>query len=106
MNAPFEYIINSYKVPAEIHREVIVGGNKGVITEDMGNYIGVTFYGDKSCAVMPCHPTSEVEYLETFNHKPPRMTRSKQRYADFLRADWFDGSFADWLGIEKKIKTT
>lgn len=43
----FEYIKNYYKVPADMFREVTVGGEKGVITKDMGNYIGVTFYDRK-----------------------------------------------------------
>ena len=43
----FEYIKNHYKVPAEMFREVLLDGRKGVITEDKGNYIGVVFYDDK-----------------------------------------------------------
>jgi len=39
----FQYIKDRYKVPAEMNREVIVDGKKGVITKDMGNYIGVNF---------------------------------------------------------------
>lgn len=53
----FEYIKTSYNVPAEMHREVIVDGKKGVITEDMGHYIGVNFYDRKTANALPCHPT-------------------------------------------------
>ena len=42
----FEYIKNNYKVPAEMFREVLLDGRKGVITQDKGNYIGVVFYDD------------------------------------------------------------
>lgn len=31
----FQYIKSQYKVPADMHREVIVNGQKGVITKDM-----------------------------------------------------------------------
>jgi hypothetical protein len=63
----FQYIKNQYKVPAEMYREVIVDGKRGVITKDMGNYIGVTFYDNITSEPLPCHPTWEVQYLETFN---------------------------------------
>ena len=99
----FEYINKRYNVPAEIHREVIVNGKKGVITKDMGNYIGVNFYDNVTSDPLVCHPTWEVEYLETFNDKPPirKQTMSQKRYREFLRDD--SGlSFREWLGIKKK----
>lgn len=94
----FEYIKNHYKVPAEYGREVIVNGRKGVITEDEGNYIGVVFYDDKKRNSMPCHPTWEVEYLETFNNKPPKRSASAQRYQDYLHTE-SSLNFREWLGI-------
>ena len=48
----FEYIKQTYKVPADMNREVIVNGKKGVITEDMGNYIGVNFYDNPTTHAM------------------------------------------------------
>ena len=33
----FSYIKKAYGVPAELYRQVIVDGKKGVITKDMGN---------------------------------------------------------------------
>lgn len=102
----FEYIKNRYKVPAEINREVIVDGKKGVITKDMGNYIGVNFYDNITSNALPCHPTWHVEYLETFNFKPPikKITASQKRYLEFLHDD--SGlSFKHWLGIKDKPKT-
>jgi hypothetical protein len=103
MENELEYIRNRYQVPAEINREVIVNGKKGVITKDMGSYIGVDFYAEKPTAPQPCHPTWEVQYLETFNHKPPvfKMTRSKQRYQDYLHSE-YGGSFKEYLGIRDK----
>lgn len=96
--AEFEYIQEYYKVKAEMHREVIVEGRKGVITEDKGNYIGVTFYDDEKRRTLPCHPTWKVEYLETFNHKPPKPKNAKarQRYLDWLHLDC-EMSFGEYL---------
>lgn len=95
----FQYIKDYYGVPAEMHREVIVSGKRGVITSDKGNYIGVTFYDRKDKSPLPCHPTSEVEYLDSFNPNPPvnKNQKAKDRYDEFLSADWFSGSFGDWL---------
>lgn len=99
----FKYIQDYYKVPAEMFREVIVGKRKGIITEDKGHYIGVTFYDDKRLMPLPCHPTWEVEYLETFNYKPPRPKNmaSKQRYKDYLSLD-SSMTFSEYLGIRNK----
>lgn len=105
MKVPFEYVRNTYKVPAEMHREVIVGGKKGVITECMGNYIGVNFYDNPTAYALPCHPTSEVEYLDTFNTKPPvlNLSKSKKRYLDYLRGDYSE-SFGEY--IKKRMYLT
>lgn len=103
----FEYIKSAYNVPAEMHREVIVNGKKGVITEDMGNYIGVNFYDKKTSHATPCHPTWEVQYLDTFNRNPPvlKMTASKKRYQEYLRSECSE-TFAEWLGIKPKNRWT
>lgn len=97
----FEYIKNRYQVPAEIGREVLLKDRKGVIAEDMGNYVGVLFDDCKPGHISPCHPTWEMTYLETYG-KIRKMSKSQQRYAEFRRADWFNGSFSEWLGIKKK----
>ena len=94
----FRYIRDYYKVPAEMHREVIVNGRKGVITKDEGNYIGVTFYDDKKRMPVSCHPTWKVEYLESFNTRPPKPKnlKAKQRYLDYLHLDT-DMTFLEYL---------
>jgi len=98
----FEYIIQYYKVPAAFGRDVIVGKRKGSITEDMGNYIGVIFHDDEKRIIFPCHPTSEVQYLDTFTDMFNFVkSRSAQRYEDYLHAD-SSLTFAEWLGIKKK----
>ncbi len=99
----FKYIKDRYKVPAEMHREVIVDGKKGVITQDMGGYIGVNFYDNITTEPLPCHPTWEVQYLETFNHKPPikKLTPSAKRYRDWLRNDGYGMTYAQFIGVKK-----
>jgi len=108
---PFAYIKQRYKVNAGLHREVIVNGKKGVIVSDMGNYIGVQFYDNPTIRPMPCHPTSGVEYLESFNKNLPavKLTASQKKYRDFLQKN-LDMSFREYLGInsfnkhKKKLK--
>lgn len=97
----FEYVKSRYNVPADMYREVIVNGKKGVITEDMGNYIGVNFYNTLTYHPSPCHPTWEVTYLDTFNRKPPvkKLTHSQKRYQEYLRTEE-TLTFKEWLGIK------
>jgi hypothetical protein len=99
----FDYVKSAYGVPAEMYREVIVNGKKGVITEDMGNYIGVNFYDKPTHEPLVCHPTWEVTYLETFNRKPPikKITPSQKRYREYLHSECSE-SFREWLGIKDK----
>jgi hypothetical protein len=99
----FEYIKTKYNVPADMYREVIVAGKKGVITKDLGNYIGVNFYDNLTVKPANCHPTWEVQYLDTFNYKPPikKITASQKRYREWLNSD--SGlTFPEWLGIKRK----
>jgi len=97
----FDYISKHYNVPAEYGREVIIDGRKGVIVEDMGNYIGVNFHGEKSTMVHPCHPTWCIEYLGIV--PLPKITASQRRYKEYIELD--SGiSFREYLGI-KKSKT-
>lgn len=101
----FKYIKDYYKVPADMYREVIVCGKKGVITEDMGNYIGVNFYDNITYDPLPCHPTWEFEYLDTFNHKPPikKLSQSQKRYRHYRSLD-LGCSYKEYLGIKDKKK--
>lgn len=98
MKQPFEYIRGYYGVPAEYNREVVVEGRKGVITEDKGSYIGVIFYDKPTIDAVGCHPIWEVEYLDTFNHEPPKVKnyKAKRRYADYLHSDT-SFTFGEWL---------
>lgn len=100
----FEWINNHYGLDAYIGRDITVSGKKGTITEDKGNYIGVTFHDDKKFKSLPCHPTSEVIYLDTCTDvKTLRVKnwRSKQRYSDYLNSD-SSLTFAEWIGVKSK----
>lgn len=87
---PFAYVRRYYGVPAQLGRQVTVGGRSGIITADRGAYIGVTFDDDKPTSVLPCHPTSQVVYGELRTPRP--LTRSQKRYRDYLEvADAYEG---------------
>ena len=58
-----EYVKRHYGVPAEIGRRVLVDGRPGIIAQDRGNYIGVSFDDAKPGIIENCHPTWEVKYL-------------------------------------------
>lgn len=92
----YKWIQSQYKVPAVYGREILFQGmRKGVIVQDQGNYIGVTFHDEKSNRVRTLHPTSEVEYLGIV--VPRKMTKSQRRYLKYLEvADCFN-SFKDFL---------
>jgi len=92
--ADYEYVRKYYNVPACTGRAVIVGGKPGVIAEDRGSYIGVLFDEDKPNVIMPCHPTSQVEYGGMVPVR--QMTRSQKRYQNFLRLD-LDITFFEYL---------
>lgn len=92
-----EYVKNAYGVPAEIGRRVTVSGSPGVIAEDRGHYIGVSFDADKPGVICNAHPTSEVVYGEMGAVRQP--TRSQKRYMRFLEyGDGFDSfmHFCRW----------
>jgi hypothetical protein len=97
----FEYIKQTYGVPAELGRRVLVYGKLGTIVEDRGHYIGVNFDEDKPNVVRNAHPTSEVKYLGFGRIRIP--TRAQARYARYLRvAECFD-SFLDFCYYDTRI---
>jgi hypothetical protein len=65
---------------------------------NMDNYIGVNFYDNLTPHALPCHPTWEVTYLETFNRNPPilRQSKSKLRYQTYLRSECSE-TFSEWI---------
>ena len=90
----FEYVVSNYNVPAEYGRCVRYKGKEGVITEDRGNYIGVTFNDEKPGTVSNFHPkTDGLEYLGI--GKIRKITKSQLRYRDYLHSE-YPGSFAEF----------
>lgn len=96
-----EYIANYYNVPACIGRRVIACGEPGIIAEDRGNYTGVNLDKDKPGVIGNYHPTHEIEYLGI--GKIRKMTRSQERYRHYISSE-YPGTFAEYLGIQKKRK--
>lgn len=94
MSTNCDYIRNYYDVPACIGRRVMVYGKPGIIAEDRGHYIGVNLDADKPSQIGNYHPTDGVQYLGM--GKVRKMTRSQQRYRDFLRSDC-GHTFAEWM---------
>ncbi len=106
----YEYIKNYYGVPAKYGRVVeIERFGRGIIVEDKGNYIGVLLDSDKPGYIKIFHPTCGVEYLGIELPRQEKLTRSQKRYREFKDADWFEGTFAEWMGFdisaeEKRLK--
>jgi len=97
-----DYVRNYYKVPAEIGRRISWRGRGGIISEDRGNYIGVTFDDEKPGTVHNLHPqTDGLEYLKMGVVR--KTTAGQERYQKYLAADYFDGTFAEWLGIYRRV---
>lgn len=99
-----DYVRRYYQVPACIGRKIEFRGKKGIIVEDRGNYIGVTFDNEKPGCISNLHPTYRVKYLGM--GKIRKMTRAQARYREYLDSECAI-SFAEWLGVDSdtmKIK--
>lgn len=95
-----QYVREHYGVSATIGRRVVIGGRPGVIVADRGHYIGVNFDDENPGLIHNAHPTSEVEYGEIGTVR--KLSKSQQRYRDYLEvADLFP-SFAAFLGVREK----
>lgn len=100
-----EYVRETYGVPAEIGRRVVISGRPGIIVEDRGHYIGVNFDNDKPGVIKNAHPTSEVEYHDMGAVRGRMPSRSQKRYKRYLEfGDSFD-SFIEFCRWESnKVK--
>jgi hypothetical protein len=98
----FEYINETYGVNACVGRRVIADGKPGIIVGTRGAHIVVNLDHLKPHQTANYHPTWNVQYLAM--GKVRKMTAGQKRYQEFLDADWFDGTFAEWLGVDKKSK--
>ena len=95
-----EYVRDYYNVPACIGRRIKYKDREGVICIDGGNYVAVNFDDDKPGFSANIHPTDpNLTYLGM--GKVRKMTRSQQRYQDYLSHDGYD-SFAEYMGFLSK----
>lgn len=93
------YVKTYYGVPADIGRKVEYRGKPGIIYCDGGNYVAVNFDEAKPGECSYVHPTDpDLKYGEM--GKLRKMTKSQQRYRDFLRSDC-GLSFAEYLGLSR-----
>ncbi|WP_336020872.1 hypothetical protein [Acinetobacter bereziniae] len=95
----FEYINTHYGVNACVGRRVIADGKPGIIVGFHGAYIEVNLDEDKPGTHSNWHPTWNMEYQGM--GKIRKLTAGQKRYQEFLDADWYEGSFAEWLGVDK-----
>jgi hypothetical protein len=58
-----KYIKEHYGVPADIGRRIKINGVAGIIAEDRGYYLGVSFDCDKPGVIKNVHPAWKVEYM-------------------------------------------
>ena len=96
-----EYIREYYDVPAMINMRIEYKGEGGIIWKDGGNYVCACMDSDKPGSTVNIHPTDEnLKYLEM--GKPRKMTRSQQRYQDYLNSVWYEAgeSFATYIGVK------
>jgi hypothetical protein len=95
----FEYVNQHYGVNACMGRRVTAYGKPGVIVKDMGHHIGIVLDSDPDSSPRPYHPIDGITYGEVARYTPPKVSRSKARYQEYLHADYGD-DFATWLGID------
>ncbi|KKP74709.1 MAG: hypothetical protein UR73_C0037G0018 [candidate division WS6 bacterium GW2011_GWF1_35_23] len=99
----FEYVKSYYKVPAELGREIMLRDRKGIIVEDRGHYIGVTFDDENPGTINNLHPTFEVKYLGI--GKIRKVKKSTARYKRYLEyGDSFDSflEYCKWDGMKER----
>ena len=104
MTQDYEYICNYYGVPAAYGRRVTCSGKPGVIVGSHGAHIAVVLDQDKPNHTRSYHPTDKIKY-HGFG-RVRKMTASQKRYQEYLQADWFSGSFGEWLGIKKWYRSS
>lgn len=96
----FEYIKDYYGVHVEIGMDIEFRGERGIVTNDKGHYIGVTFDKNKPGVVSNIHPTDELLKITGKFRKVRCMTRSQSNYQDYLRSE-VDCSFGEWMGFNQ-----
>lgn len=94
-----EYARKNYGVPACIGREISYMDRIGIISEDRGNYIGVTFNDETPGKVSNFHPTTEgLEYLGMGTVR--KITKAQARYKRYLEYGYGFQNFREFLRWE------
>ncbi len=98
----FDWINQYYKLDVKVGLEVEREGKRGVVVEDMGNYVGVIM-DDRPNQVRPYHPTDLV--YGGMAKRVPKISRSAMRYRDYINMrEVSDITFKEYLRNEKEIK--
>lgn len=94
----FEYIKKYYGIELELGMVINYKGKTGLVTDDRGHYVGVTFDSDKPGTIVNIHPTdNDLTYTNKIR-SIRKMTRSQKRYQEYLRYDCNE-TFAEWMGF-------
>ena len=103
MNNDFTYINQYYGVVACLGRRVVADGKPGIIIGAENANIVVNLDEHKPGQRTFWHPTWNMTYLDIGKIRP--MSAGQKRYQEYLNArEWFDGSFAEWLGVDLESK--
>ncbi len=98
----FDWINKYYKLDVKVGLEVEREGKRGVVVEDMGNYVGVIME-DRPNQVRPYHPTDLV--YGGMAKRVPKISRSAKRYQEYINISEAIGiSFGEYVKREKEIK--
>lgn len=97
----FEYIKDYYGVDVAIGMDIEFNGDRGIVSADKGNYIGVTFDKDKPGNVSNIHPKDEALVFTGKIRKVRSLTRSQSNYQDYLRSE-SDLKFGEWMGFKQQ----
>ena len=97
MKTDFTYINKQYGVNACVGRRVVADGKNGVIVGSEGAHLVVNLDEEKPNSYTYWHPTWHMEYQEMGLIR--KITAGQKRYQEYRDADWFDGTFAEWLGL-------
>lgn len=99
------YCNEKYGVKNDHGRVVTYKDRVGIILKSTHHqhYVHVNFNDRTPGKIEYIHPTDpNLIYTEEFD-QPRRLTKSKQRYQDYLNSTWYDAgeSFAKYLGIKE-----
>ena len=92
----FEYISEFYGINIKVGMDVIFNGERGVVSQDKGHYIGVNFDKDKPGVISNVHPIDDLLIFTGKTRKVRKMSRSQKNYQEYIRSE-SGVSFSDWM---------